>query len=643
MNFEISVVKQNLILTCLFSLMAVVATEAQYVSRLGRFQVDEVKGCAPFTVTILNTNLITTGECTAGKPCLMGAGNGTAPQQNQFTLTYPQAGTFKLTVLYQNIGADDITITVDPDIQPEFEIYTCSGLQTSIKITDKNYDQYAIDFNNDGINETVIPNSNNQTANHSYGVASTFNISVKGKDLNAANNCSAKILPFTSLAVLPTPQLNALTILDASSIQLNFTPQQNIQYKLEIAVNNGTTFQQFQTLYGVSTLTIPNLKTDDNFYCFRLSSFDPCTGLNTYSQPVCSHNFDLAIQNGFNRLTWASAANGVLSTEIMRNGASYTIIPGAPSSLNDVDVVCKTNYCYQVINHYAGGTQSTSLEKCGEAFTTVNPSAITNTSSVVGSNGVQLTWQQDPLFTVQEYAVLRNQNNSVFGLAGKTINQDFTDTEYTTEGNFCYRINYGDLCGNASLAGDLVCPIRLLSSMDNKNVITLKWTRLKGWRNGVTNYRIEKFDKSGGLMQTINMGTDTTWVDDQPDAINQVVQYQIIAQPVEVGLINSVSNRLVITKDVNLFYPTAFTPDGSGPPENETFTVQGQYIVKLELKIFDRWGTMVYYSDKNEPWNGTNNGRLLPEETYVWRAQISDFAGRSLSVGSTVVILKTTK
>ncbi len=144
-------------------------------------------------------------------------------------------------------------------------------------------------------------------------------------------------------------------------------------------------------------------------------------------------------------------------------------------------------------------------------------------------------------------------------------------------------------------------------------------------------------------MQTINMGTDTTWVDDQPDAINQVVQYQIIAQPVEVGLINSVSNRLVITKDVNLFYPTAFTPDGSGPPENETFTVQGQYIVKLELKIFDRWGTMVYYSDKNEPWNGTNNGRLLPEETYVWRAQISDFAGRSLSVGSTVVILKTTK
>ncbi len=612
---------------------------AQYTSRLGRFQVDEIKGCAPFTVTILTTNLITTGECTAGKPCLMSAGNGTPQQQNQFTITYPQAGTFTLAVLYQSIGADDIVITVDPNIQPEFEIYTCSGLQNSIKITDKNYDQYSIDFNNDGIIETVIPNSNNQTAAHSYGIASTFNISVKGKDINAANNCAAKVLPFTSLLTLPVPQITKLTALNPTSLKLDFTPQQNILYKLEIAVNNSATFQQFQTLYGVNTVTIPNLKTDDNFYCFRLSSFDPCTNSNTYSAPVCSHNFDLSVQNGVNRLTWASSGTGVLSTEIIRNGASYVIIPGAPSLLNDVDVICKTNYCYQVVNLYAGGVQSISLEKCGEAFTTVSPTAINNTSSVVGANGVELTWTQDPLFSVEEYAVLRYQGSS-FGLAGKTTNTTYTDLGYTTEGGFCYRINYGDLCGNASQPGDLICPIRLSATLDDKNVITLRWSSLKGWRNGVSNYRIEKFDKSGGLMQVINTGTDTTWVDDQPDAINQVVQYQIIAQSNEVGLTNSVSNRLVVTKEVNLFYPTAFTPDGVGPVENETFTVKGQYIVKLELKVFDRWGSMVFYSDKNEPWNGTNNGKALPEGTYVWRTQITDLAGRNFSEGSTVVILK---
>lgn len=141
-------------------------------------------------------------------------------------------------------------------------------------------------------------------------------------------------------------------------------------------------------------------------------------------------------------------------------------------------------------------------------------------------------------------------------------------------------------------------------------------------------------------MQTVNMGTDTVFVDDQPDANNQVVQYEVVAVANETGLINSVSNRLAVTKEVNLFYPTAFTPDGAGPAENETFTVRGQYIVSLELKVFDRWGTLVFYSDKNEPWNGTNNGKPLPEGTYVWQVQLSDLAGRSLNFGSTVVILK---
>ncbi len=621
-------------------LVAVATSHAQYTSRLGRFRVNEIKGCAPFTVTIQDTNLITSGECTAGKPCLMSAGNGTPQIQNQFTITYPQAGTFTLSILYQSIGADDIVITVDPDIQPEFEVYTCSGLRTSIKITDKNYDQYSIDFQNDGTPEIVIPNSNNQTATHNYGVASTFNISVKGKDINAANNCSAKVLPFTSLATLPVPQISTLTAIDATSIRLDFTPQQNIQYKLEIAVNNSTTFQQFQTLYGVNTVTIGNLNTESNFYCFRLSSFDLCTNSNTYSFPVCSHNFDLAVKNGVNELTWATSASGVTSTEIIRNGSSYTIIPGAPSSLNDVDVVCKTNYCYQVVNLYPAGTKSISLQKCGEAFTTVSPTAINNVSSVVDGNEVTLTWIQDPLFTVNEYAILRNQNNSFFGLLTQTTNTTISDARYSTEGSFCYRINYGDKCGNNSSTGDLICPIRLSASLDNKNVITVRWSSLKGWRNGVSNYRLQKFDKSGGLMQTIDMGTDTVWLDDQPDVINQVVQYQVLAQPNEAGLINSVSNRIVVTKEANLFYPNAFTPDGVGPIENETFTVFGQYIVKMELKIFDRWGSMVFFTDENKPWDGTNNGRSLPEGTYVWNAKINDLAGRTFSRGSTVVILK---
>lgn len=622
-----------------FTLLAV-NLQAQYISRLGRFQVDQVKGCAPLTVTILDTNIITTGECTSGKPCLMSAGNNTPQQQNQFIITYPDAGTFKLSVLYQSIGADDITITVDPNIQPAFDVYTCSGLQTSIRITDKSYDQYYVDFNNDGVNEVVMPGGNNQTAAHNYGIAGNFNIRVKGKDINSADNCNPKVQSFTSLALLPTPQITSLTALDATQLKLDFTPVTNIQYKLEIAVNNSTTFQQFQTLYGVNTVTIPNLNVDNNFYCFRLSSYDPCTNTNTYSFPVCSQNFDLEIQSGVNKLTWVTSGSGVTSTEIMRDGASYSIIPDSPVSFDDVDVVCKTTYCYQVVNVYAGGTKSISLEKCGASFTTTSPSPIDNTSSVVSSEGVKLTWIQDPLFNPFEYTVLRSQNNGAFSELGKTTSREFSDPGYTTEFNFCYRINYSDLCENQSQEGALICPMKLSSTLDEKNAITLRWSGLKGWKEGVQNYRVQKFDKNGGLMSTTNVNSDTVFVDDLLDLNNQIVQYRVLADATEAGLITSVSNQVLVTKEANLFYPTAFTPDGTGPIENETFSVFGQYIAKMELKIFDRWGTMVFFTEEKKSWDGTQSGRAMPEGTYVWIAKITDMAGRNFSQEGTVVILK---
>ncbi len=613
---------------------------AQYTSRLGRFQVNEIKGCAPFTVTIINTNVITTGECTPGKPCLMDYLGNATQSQNLFTFTYTTPGTFKLSVLYQSIGADDITITVDPNIQPAFEVYTCSGLQTSIKITDKTYDQYYVDFNSDGITEVAMPNSNNQTATHNYGVAGNFNISVRGKDINSADNCTAKVLAFSSVATLPVPQITTLSALDATQLKLDFTSLTNVQFKLEIAVNNASTFQQFQTLYGVNSVTIPNLKVDDNFYCFRLSAFDPCTNTNTYSFPVCSQNVDLAIQSGVNKLTWTTSGTGVTTTDIQRGGTTYTLIPGSPASFDDVDVVCKTSYCYRVISLYPGGTTSISLEKCGESFTTTNPSPVNNTSSEVSAEGVKLTWKQDPLFNPFEYTILRSQNNGPFGELGRDTKTEYSDTGYTTGLSACYRINYSDMCGNESQQGTLVCPMRLTFSIDNKNAITLSWSKLIGWKNGVKNYRIQKFDRSGGLISTTNVGLDTVFVDDQKDLINQVVQYRVLADANETGQIISISNQVIVTKEANLFYPNAFTPDGTGPIQNETFTVSGQYIVKMELKIFDRWGTMIFFTEENKPWDGTQSGRAMPEGTYVWVASITDMVGRNFSREGTVVILK---
>lgn len=619
------------------------SVHAQYTSRLGRFQVDEVKGCAPFTVTILDTNLITTGECVPGRDCLMSAGNGTPPQPNKFTIIYPQAGTYLLSILYTSIGTDDITITVEENIQPEFEIYSCAGLKTSIKITNKSYDQYFIDFNNDGAIEVSMPNGNNQTASHTYNAAGVFNISVKGKDMNAANNCNAKVQPFTALTTLPVPQLSALTAVDETNLKLDYIPQANIQYKLEIAVNNASTFQQLQTLYAANTTNIPGLSVDNNYYCFRLGSYDPCLNSNTYSAPVCSQNFDLSIQSALNSLTWITSSAGINNIEILRDDNTLATIGGSSSAYADNSIVCKTQYCYQITSHYGTGVESTSLKKCGVSFTNSTPTAIENITSEVTATGVILNWKQDPAFSAANYTILRSQDNGPSSVFDQTNALTITDSGYTTESKTCYRINYLDVCDNNSLQGSLACPMRLTFNRDSKNAVILKWTGLRTLKNGVKGYRLQRLDLNGDVLSTINTGLDTTYTDNTVDLNNQIIQYKVLADANENGLLVSVSNQITVKKSTNLFYPTAFTPDNNGPIENETFNVSGQYIEKLELKIFDRWGNLVFFSDSNEPWDGTNQGKSMPEGTYVWIANITDKTGQKSSQHGTVVILRKVK
>lgn len=625
------------LLICIGIFISIESVQAQYTSRLGRFQVDQIRGCAPFTITITNTNLITVGECTPGKPCLMDfQGTGTQ-QQNQFTFTYATPGSYKLSVLYQSIGADDITITVDPYGPPTFEVYTCSASQVSIKVTDKNYDSYAIDFG-DGSAIVQIPSSNNQIAQHAYPSNANYIITVKGKKINAANNCNATSHAFQAITALPVPQVKALIAIDASTLKLDFTPQANVQYKLEIAINS-TNFQQFQTLYGVNTTTFSSLRLDDNYYCFRLGSYDACTGVNNYSPLVCSHNFDLTIASDVNKLNWITSGTGVTSIDVLRDKGVYTTIPGAPVAFSDVDVKCNVTYCYQVRSNYSGAI-STSLEKCGKAFTTIKPTKITNTSSVVSEKGVQLSWIQDPLFKVTSNNILRSTDKTTFFPLGTSTTAKYLDQTYATAPGYCYKINYVDECNNKSNDSDIACPIQLLGTLNDRNEITLIWTDYTGWTLGVKNYVVEKYDKNGIQIKSYTTGTLTTLIDDLADPKNQIVGYRIVAMPNETTLVSSVSNLVNFTKEVNLFYPTSFTPDKQGPVENEVFNVNGQFIVKLELSIFDRWGAQIFYSSKNEPWDGTQGGQPMPIASYVWTANITDLAGRSLKRSGTVVLLR---
>jgi gliding motility-associated-like protein len=235
------------------------------------------------------------------------------------------------------------------------------------------------------------------------------------------------------------------------------------------------------------------------------------------------------------------------------------------------------------------------------------------------------------------YSILRSINKAAYTSIGTIIKTPtYNDVDYKTQTNTCYRINYTDACDNQNTSGAEACPLSLDGNINKKNVITLSWNGYAGWKNGVKNYQLDKFNKEGGLINSSNV-TATTFVDDQADLVNQQVSYKITALANDGALIPSTSNTITFVKETNLFYPTVFTPNGDSV--NDTFTVSGQFIAKMDLKIYDRWGGLLFSSDKNEPWSGYINGKLLSEGAYVWKAIVTDFAGQTFSHTGTIFLI----
>ncbi|HEY5690929.1 MAG TPA: gliding motility-associated C-terminal domain-containing protein [Cyclobacteriaceae bacterium] len=618
------------------TLLWVSVTQAQpYFSVGGRFQVDQIRGCAPLTVTL--TNLLA-GNCDAANPCSMDYLGNNQQTLNLFTFQYNTPGIYQLKVLYQGQGADVITITVVPNVEPDFEIYSCANSDVKIKVLEKSYQQMIIDFTNDGIPEATIPSGNNATATHDYATPGNKTISVRGYNLNSADNCASKVKTFDALATLPAPTINTLTIADKSTIKLDFSIQPNIQYRLEIAVGNAGPFQLAQTLYDVNTFTLSSLSPEINYYCFRLGALDACNGASNYSNIICSSKVNLSIEDGLNKLSWITANTGIQSTEVERDNATFTIIPGAPTSFNDIDIECKTQYCYRVINRYGGGARSISLQYCGTSFKVTNPPAVINTSAVVTNTGLKLEWQQEPGSTPSLYNILISADGQNFGPLAFASATNYTDKNYLTESSFTYQVEYTDECDNKSAKGLTIDPIRLTGAINN-NVISISWNEYQGWNNGVSNYFIDKFNLQGNLIKSIDVGLDTSFTDDEADPDNQFVAYRIRATPNQSGIPVSISNKIDFIKDSKIFFPTAFSPNGDAL--NDRFFVSGQFIVEMELTIFNRWGELIFITnDKNDTWDGTFNNKPAAEDAYVWSIQVTDLAGRTYKESGTVALLR---
>ncbi|MEO1418003.1 MAG: gliding motility-associated C-terminal domain-containing protein [Bacteroidota bacterium] len=97
---------------------------------------------------------------------------------------------------------------------------------------------------------------------------------------------------------------------------------------------------------------------------------------------------------------------------------------------------------------------------------------------------------------------------------------------------------------------------------------------------------------------------------------------------------------VVVTSDINLYVPTAFTPNGDD--QNDFLEVKGISPLDYRFLVFDRFGGVAFESMSiGEAWNGVlPNGRAAPMGVYVYVLTYEAEGGQQITEKGTITLVR---
>jgi gliding motility-associated-like protein len=101
----------------------------------------------------------------------------------------------------------------------------------------------------------------------------------------------------------------------------------------------------------------------------------------------------------------------------------------------------------------------------------------------------------------------------------------------------------------------------------------------------------------------------------------------------------SSSNEICLIQEPKVYVPTGFTPGG----KNSVFKPSFIYVDAKNyfFIVFNRWGQKVFETNNpEEGWDGTFDGTLAPEGTYVYNVRIFGTNGQEIEKNGSVTLLR---
>lgn len=115
---------------------------------------------------------------------------------------------------------------------------------------------------------------------------------------------------------------------------------------------------------------------------------------------------------------------------------------------------------------------------------------------------------------------------------------------------------------------------------------------------------------------------------------NGMREYRVLAVKKGDYSIVSVSNVVSVAPVMQVYVPSAFSPNKDG--HNEIFRPEGDGIREYTLEVSNRWGELIYVGQE---WDGTYQGNPVMPGAYVYRVTLKAASGETNYLNGTVTLV----
>jgi gliding motility-associated-like protein len=508
--------------------------------------------------------------------------------------------------------------------------------------------------------------------NSSFGPNISYNWTTVGGNIISGNNTnSISVNQAGNYTLIVTNNTNGCTNSSTVNVLANtLSPSVNTVYNCNgngtanlLAIfsgGNGGNYFGTITINGTVNNIINNIGTFNqllnNNDSWTITIFDR-TGCNSTTvsgqfiegTSICNNcNDQLPISANYN---YQCNGIGEATTNISFNGGfggEYRVVLNINGVVTN-GITSNNNYSFQVFNNQSWSIQAFDRLGCAAAIISdifiQDPNADCaqtcsqlNPISINGGNGFQ-------------YECLRNGDANIrFEISGGlpqyngnttsyivTVNKNGINEIFNSSGTFTITVSPGDVW-SVSVTDNLACTMANI-----------------GGGNGIS-YNLPSIN--AGIDQTIYIGQSVmlqgsggdsySWSPinflNDPNIANpiaspiQTTRYVLTAS--EIGGCSATDSVTIFVKTQVDCFEGQYTITPNGDQYNEYLNINCLQFFENELKIFNRWGQIVYtFKNYSNQWNGvTNEGKDLPDGTYYFIIELKSVTDKSILRGNVNII-----